>query len=77
MPIVLPPSLDKRIHTLREETEFARSLTPQQRLEVVAKVCASAIRILEMHPKRDKVLATRAPLPESTRLALKRLRRGA
>ena len=30
---VLPPSLDKDIQTLEEECAYARSLTPEQRLE--------------------------------------------
>lgn len=73
MPIDLPPSLDASRHPLAEEVAFAKSLTPEQRLAVVAQVCRAAWTLLSMHPKRDRVLALRDPVPESTRIAWKRL----
>jgi hypothetical protein len=74
MPIQLPPSLDRSIHTVEREVERMRSLTPEQRLEIVAKVCRAAALQLAMHPRREAVLASRDPIPESTRIALRRLR---
>lgn len=73
MAFELPPSLDASRHTVAEEVAYARSLTPEQRLEVVARVCRAAAALLAMHPKRERVLALRDPVPESTRIAWKRL----
>jgi len=70
----LPPSLDRDRHPITEEVAWARSLSPEQRLDAVAAVCRSTLHILNMHPKRDTVLALRDPVPDSTRRALKRLR---
>lgn len=39
MPIVLPRSLDKNVHTVDEEVAFAKSLTPEERLVLVSRVC--------------------------------------
>lgn len=75
MAIVLPPSLDKERHPLEEEVAFARALSPEERLRIVAMVCRSALHALILHPKRDVVLRTRDPVPESTRRALRRLHR--
>ena len=74
MPITLPPSLDRNVHSLAEEVAFARSLTPEQRLQVVALVCRAAIQLLNLNPKREQVMALRSSLPESTLAALERLR---
>lgn len=74
MPITLPPSLDKDLHTLEEEVAFARSLSPQQRLQVLAQVCRASETLLRLNPKRERVLALRDPLPASTVEALARLR---
>ena len=72
--IRLPPSLDKMRHTLDEEVERARGLTPDQRLAVTALLCRDAMALLAVNSKRDRVLARRDPVPESTRRALARLR---
>jgi hypothetical protein len=74
MNIVLPPSLDKDRHPTLEEVAYARSLTPEERLRVVASVCRSALAVLNVHPKRDRLLQMRDPVPASTREALRRLR---
>ena len=74
MATTLPPSLDRDLHTLEEEVAPARALTPEQRLAVVASVCRAAMHVLRMHPKRERVLALRDPVPASTRAALRRLR---
>ena len=74
MAIELPPSLDPRRHPLDEEVAPARAMTPEERLVVVASVCRAAMLVLRMHPKRERVLAMRDPVPESTRAALRRLR---
>lgn len=74
MPVVLPPSLRKDLHPVRDEAAWARSLTPEQRLRVVAALCRDALTLLNMNPQRDRILAMRDPLPASTVAALKRLR---
>lgn len=74
MPITLPPSLDRTRHTLAEEVAFARSLTVEQRVQVVALVCRAALQVLNLNPKREQVMASRDPLPASTQAALQRLR---
>jgi hypothetical protein len=75
MPLVLPPSLQRDRHPLSEEVAWAKSLTPEQRLEVLASLCRDTVKLLSMNPKRDRVLAIRDPVPESTVKALARLRR--
>jgi hypothetical protein len=72
----LPPSLDKDRHTVAEEVAPVRALTPEQRLVLVASVCRSALALLNLNPKRDRLLALRDPVPASTRAAWKRLRGG-
>jgi len=75
MPISLPPSLRKERHTIREEVAWAKGLSPEERLQVLASLCRDAVLLLQMNPKRDRILAARDPLPESSRRALARLRR--
>ena len=73
MSFKLPPSLDRNLHTLQQETAFARALTPEQRLAVVALVCRAAAQTLALNAKRELLLAYRDPLPASTLAALRRL----
>ena len=75
MRITLPPSLRKDLHTISEEVAWAKGLSPEQRLAVTALLCRDVVALLQLNPKRDRVLALRDPLPESTRRALARLRR--
>lgn len=75
MPIVLPPSLRKELHPLSDEVAWARSLTPEERVRVVASVCRDALILIKMNPKGEHVLTMRDPVPPSTVEALKRLRR--
>jgi len=75
MVLKLPPSLDKERHPLRDEVAWARSLSPEERLRVTASLCRDAMCLLQMNAHRDRLLALRDPLPESTRRALARLRR--
>jgi len=63
----LPKSLDRRLHSVHDEVAFARSLSPEHRLLVVARVCRSARAILNLNPRRERVLALRDPVPETTR----------
>ena len=74
MPITLPPSLDCHRHTLEEETAFARSLTPEQRVQILALACQAARHTLHINPKREQLLQMKDPLPASTIAALRRLR---
>ena len=69
----LPPSLDRGRHSLADEVAWARSLTPEQRLDVLESLCDDAVVLLEMNERRDFVMAYRDPLPDSTVRALARL----
>ena len=48
MAILLPRSLDKSRYSIKDEVAYARSLSPQQRLAVVASVWR--MRIGEINP---------------------------
>jgi hypothetical protein len=74
-PIELPPSLRRELHSVEDEVAWARSLTPEERLRVVASLCRDAMILLNMNPNRDKILAMKDPLPPSTVAALARLRK--
>ena len=76
MPFVLPPSLDRDLHTLEEECAQAMRLTPEQRLELVARLSETAWSQVLAHTQRERLLSLRDPLPESTLAALRRLRGG-
>lgn len=76
MAITLPPSLQKERHTLEEEVSWAKRLAPEERLAVVAALCRDAVTLLELNPKAAAVIELRDPVPDSTRIALARLRRG-
>jgi len=69
----LPPALDKSRHNLAEEVAVAKSLTPEQRLEVLAKVCRADLALLRLNKHADRLLKTRDPVPASTVGAFKRL----
>jgi len=74
MAFVLPRSLDKDIQTLEEECAYAKSLTPEERLELVARVSETAWSQVLAHTQRERLLALQDPLPASTIAALERLR---
>ncbi len=76
MRISLPPSLQRDRHPVSEEVAWARQLSPEQRLAVVAMLCRDAVTLLQMNPKQARVLELRDPVPDSTRVAMARLRRG-
>lgn len=73
MGIQLPPSLRRELHPIEEEVAWARSLAPEERLAVVALLCRDNLTLLNMNPKRERVLPMRDPLPPSTIAALARL----
>lgn len=74
MALTLPPSLQRERHSVAEEVAWAKRLTPEERLAVVAMLCRDAVTLLMMNPHRDRVLASRDPVPESTKQAFARLR---
>ena len=53
-----------------------RDMTPAERVAVTAAVCRAAAALLALHPDRQRVLDLESPWPESTRVALRRLRNG-
>jgi hypothetical protein len=75
VPIKLPPSLYRSIHTVDREVTYARSLTMEQRHELLDALCESALQLLQDHPQRERLQRMRTTLPESTKSALERLRR--
>ena len=75
MRISLPRSLQKELHPVEDEVAFARSLTPEERLHLVALACRASLKILQLNEQREKVLEMRDPLPVSTLIALERLRK--
>jgi hypothetical protein len=74
VPLTLPPSFDRNRHGVDEEVAWARTLSPEERLAVVASLCRDAVQLLLLNDKRDRVLSLRDPVPESTKRALARLR---
>jgi hypothetical protein len=66
--------LDRARHRVEDEVAWARTLTPEQRLDVVASLCRDAVQLLLLNDKRERVLSLRDPVPESTTRALARLR---
>lgn len=72
MAFQLPPSLRKELHPVEDEVAWARSLTPEQRLIVVAVLCRDSVILLNMNERREAVLASRDPVPPSTTAALAR-----
>jgi hypothetical protein len=69
----LPQSLDRRIHTVQREVEFARAMTPEERLQGVALACRAAIELLAYNAHAERILRSSDPLPHSSVSALNRL----
>lgn len=74
MAIQLPPSLRRELHSIEEEVAWAKGLKPEDRLAVVALLCRDSVTLLNMNPRRDRVLEARDPVPPSTAAAFARLR---
>ncbi len=74
MAIQLPPSLRRELHSIDEEVAWAKGLNPEERLAVVALLCRDSVTLLNMNPRRDRVLEARDAVPESTVAAYARLR---
>ena len=74
MAFTLPASLRRDLHPVDDEVAWARSLSPEERLRVVAALCRDNLILLNMNPHRARVLAMRDPVPASTSAALQRLR---
>lgn len=65
--------VDNRTSVEREAAPY-RTLTPEQRWHATAAACRSAARQLAIREDRARLLEYRDPLPESSALALRRLR---
>ena len=57
-----------------QEASFYRSLSFAQRAELLAAACRAAAALLRAHPHPDRAASYVDPLPESTVVALTRLR---
>jgi len=75
MSVQLPPSLDKEVHDLPDEVKFARSLTPEQRLEILAKACSTTQKLLRLNKQGAQLLKRKEALPASTIAAFRRLKK--
>jgi hypothetical protein len=56
------------------EADFYRSLTPEQRAELLAAACRAGAALLRSRADAERAASFRDPLPESTLRALARLR---
>jgi hypothetical protein len=73
----LPPWVtDNRTAVAREAAPY-RGLTPEARWRATAAACRAAARQLAHRSDRERILAFRDPLPESSVEALRRLRAAA
>lgn len=61
--------------SVREEAAPYKEMTPRQRLAILASACRAATRLLLSRDDHRRVLEHVDPLPESTIMALARLRR--
>jgi hypothetical protein len=52
---------------------WAKTLSPEQRLRVVAALCRDVVVLLSMNPKGAAVLQMQDPLPDSSIRAWRRL----
>ena len=73
--ITLPASLDKSRRTIAEEVSYARSLSTIERVSVLANVCRADLRLLKLNKHKDRLLLMKDPLPDSTIVALERLKK--
>ena len=77
MPIVLPPSLRKELHSIEEEVAEFREMTPEQRLGVLDSLCRDAAVQAALQSRVGRLREWEEPLPDSTVRALIRLRSSA
>lgn len=70
----LPGWVTSNDDSVRREVAAYRDLTPAERARVLASACRTAAKLLAARPDAAEVLAFRDPLPESTVVALARLR---
>ena len=61
--------------TLEQEVAPYRAMSVEERGQLLAAACRASARMLRSRPDRERVLSLRDPVPESTRLALVRLRK--
>jgi hypothetical protein len=58
---------------VRREAARYRGMTAEEKLELVASACRTAMVLLEASPNRERALAYSDPLPASSVAALRRL----
>jgi hypothetical protein len=68
--------VDDRTSIEREAAPW-RGRSPEEHARATAAACRAAARQLALRPDRERLLAYRDPLPQSTRVALRRLREAA
>ena len=73
----LPPWVVDNRTAVAREAEPYRSLTVEARWRATAAACRGAARQLAQRADRERLLAYRDPLPESSVLVLRRLRAAA
>jgi len=68
--------VDNRTAVAQEAAPY-RNLTTEERWRATAAACRAAAKQLALRPDRERLLAYRDPLPQSTIDALRRLRASA
>jgi len=70
----IPPwAVDNRTSVAREAAPY-RGLTQEKRAQALAAACRAAARQLAERPDRQRLVEYRDPLPQSSIVALRRLR---
>jgi hypothetical protein len=73
----LPPWVTSDAESIAREAAPYRAMSPEERGALMAAACRAGIRLLRSRDDRDRVLAHRDPLPESSVRALERLQKEA
>jgi hypothetical protein len=73
MPQLPKWAVDDRTSIEREAAPW-RGRSLEEHARATSAACRAAARQLALRPDRERLLAYRDPLPESTRIALRRLR---
>ena len=72
--MALPKWVTDNATSIREEAAAYVALTPEERGALLAAACRAGVKVLRARPDMVRVLDWSDPVPESTELALARLR---
>lgn len=71
----LPGWVVDDVESVRREASRYRGMTPEEKVDLVARACRTAAVLVDASPNRQRALALIDPLPPSSVAALDRLRR--